>query len=67
MKNNLKKEKLEKKYPVLILLTEEEHNMLVAFAKLERRTKSNAALVLVKDSLLRIFPKELNSEDIYRL
>lgn len=55
MKNNVGRPKGEKKYPVMLSMTKKEHDMLVAYAELEKRPKSNAALLLVRDSLLNIF------------
>lgn len=39
---------------VAIPLDQELHDMLVVFAKKEQRAKSNAALILLRDSLLKL-------------
>lgn len=55
MKNNVGRPKSEQKYHVMLCMTKKEHDMLVTYAELEKRPKSNAALILLRDSLLNIF------------
>lgn len=44
-------------YRLMINLTEEEHNLLRAFARLEKRPKTNAATLLLTNTLKAIFSK----------
>lgn len=52
MENLSNNDQKEKKYVVAISMDKESHDMLVAFAAKENRSKGNAALILVKNSLL---------------
>jgi len=60
MENNIEKRKDEKKYPVFILMDKEDYDMLITFAKIERRAKSNAALMLIRNSLQALFANNNN-------
>lgn len=55
MENKVGRPKTEKKYHVLLSMNKNEHDMLVAFAELEKRPKANAALILIRDSLKSLF------------
>jgi len=55
MKNNIGRPKGEKKYHVMLSMNKKEHDMLVAFAELEKRPKANAAEMLIRDSLQALF------------
>lgn len=68
MENKVGRPRTEKKFHVLLSMTKKEHDMLVAYAELEKRPKANAALILIRDSLQTLFsgynqmtlPKERN-------
>ena len=55
MENKVGRPRTEKKFHVLLSMTKKEHDMLVAYAELEKRPKANAALILVRDSLQSLF------------
>jgi hypothetical protein len=55
VENRVGRPKTEKKFHVLLSMNKKEHDMLVAYAELEKRPKANAALLLVRDSLINLF------------
>lgn len=55
MENKVGRPKTEKKFHVMLSLTKKEHDMLVAYAELEKRPKANAAVILIRDSLQTLF------------
>lgn len=55
MENKVGRPRTEKKFHVLLSMNKKEHDMLVAYAELEKRPKANAALILIRDSLQSLF------------
>lgn len=55
MGNKVGRPQAEKKYHVMLSMTKKEHDMLVAYAELEKRPKANAAVILLRDSLQSVF------------
>ncbi len=55
MENKVGRPRAEKKFHVLLSMNKKEHDMLVAYAELEKRPKANAALILLRDSLQNLF------------